>query len=107
MLAIIVGGGTFGYALADLLTRENYDVTVIENDEENAAALEDRLDVSVVRGNGASIMVLESAGVSKASMLLAVTGYDEINMVSCMLGKQAGVQSTIARVSNPEYLEEK
>ncbi|MDR0468527.1 MAG: Trk system potassium transporter TrkA, partial [Peptococcaceae bacterium] len=94
-------------SLADLLTKENYDVTVIEIDEDNASALEERLDVSVVRGNGASIAVLEKAGVSKASLLLAVTGFDEINMVSCMLGKQAGVQNTIARVSNPEYLEEK
>ena len=107
MLAIVVGGGTLGYAVADLLTRENYDVTVIENDEDHVAVLEEKLDVSVVRGNGASIAVLKGAGVSKASLLLAVTGSDEVNMVACMLGKQAGVQSTIARVSNPEYLEEK
>lgn len=107
MLAIIVGGGTLGYSLAELLTRENFDVTVIENQDEHATELEERLDVSVIRGNGASIAILERAGVSKASILLAVTGYDEVNMVACMLGKQAGVQNTIARVSNPEYLEEK
>jgi len=107
MLAIIVGGGTLGYSLAELLTRENYDVTVVEIKEENAAVLRERLDVSVIQGNGASIAVLERAGVSEANLLMAVTGYDEVNMVACMLGKQAGVQNTIARVSNPEYLEEK
>ncbi|MCL1804607.1 MAG: Trk system potassium transporter TrkA [Clostridiales bacterium] len=107
MLAIIVGGGTLGYSLAELLSRENYDVTVVEIKEANADTLRERLDIRVVQGNGASIAVLERAGVSEAGLLLAVTGSDEVNMVACMLGKQAGVDNTIARVSNPEYLEEK
>ena len=107
MLAIIVGGGTLGYAMAELLIREKYNVTIIEKNEEYVAILEERLDVSVIHGNGASITVLESAGVAAANLLVAVTGYDEVNMVACMLGKQAGVKSTIARVSNPEYIEEK
>ena len=105
MRAIVVGGGNLGFVIAELLTKENYDVTVIEIDDDTADSLEEKLDVSVIRGNGASYAVLESAGVSEAKILLAVTASDELNMVACMLGKQAGAESTVARVSNPEYLE--
>ncbi|MEL7622018.1 MAG: Trk system potassium transporter TrkA [Clostridiales bacterium] len=107
MLAIIVGGGKLGFSIAELLTEEDYDVTVIEKNEEHIASLEDKLDIHVIQGNGASISVLESAGIAEAGLLVAVTASDEVNMVACMLGKQAGVKSTIARVRNPEYLEEK
>ena len=107
MRSIIVGGGKLGILIAEFLIREKHDVVVIETNEENFAALEDKLDVSVIHGNGASSAILDAAGVSRADLLLAVTGSDEINMVACMLGKQAGVENAVARVSNPEYLEEK
>ena len=69
--------------------------------------LEETLDVQVVCGSGSSTSVLESAGVRDADMLLAVTEFDELNMVACLLAKKYGVKTTVARVRNPEYLEVK
>jgi len=63
--------------------------------------------VQVICGSGSSTSVLEAAGVRGADMLLAVTEFDELNMVSCLLGKKYGVKTTVARVRNPEYLEVK
>ncbi|HBK61401.1 MAG TPA: Trk system potassium transporter TrkA, partial [Firmicutes bacterium] len=51
----------------------------------------------------ASVRVLEQAGVSGASLVIAVTETDEVNMLACMLAKQAGAHTTIARVRDPEY----
>ncbi len=57
----------------------------------------------VIHGNGASLRVLERAGVSGASLVIAVTDLDEVNMLACMLAKQAGALTTIARVRDPDY----
>jgi len=107
MHAIVIGAGKLGFSIARLLAAEDYDVTIIEKIEERGINLEEHLDVNVIYGNGASISVLEAAGVSQAKLMVAVTEVDEVNMVACMLGKQAGVEQTIARVRNPEYLEDK
>ena len=48
----------------------------------------------------------EEAGVSNADLLIAVTNQDEVNLLSCLIAKQAGHCQTIARVRNPEYYEE-
>ena len=107
MLIVIVGGGKVGFSIADMLSKEQHDVVIIDDNKEKIAILEDRLDVKVIHGNAASTAVLESAGISRAKLLLAVTESDEVNMMICLLGKQAGVEFTVARVGNPEYLEEK
>lgn len=65
--------------------------------------IERNLDVMAIHGNGASLRVLEQAGVSGASLVIAVTDLDEVNMLACMLAKQAGAHTTIARVRDPDY----
>jgi trk system potassium uptake protein TrkA len=105
MKAIIIGAGKVGFSIAHLLSKEDHDVVIIEQSPERQEILEETLDVQVIGGSGSSTSVLEAAGVRSADMLLAVTEHDELNMVSCLLGKKYGVKTTVARVRNPEYLE--
>jgi trk system potassium uptake protein TrkA len=105
MKVIIIGAGKVGYSMAQLLSAENHDVTIIEQNPQRVQILEDNLDVRVIAGSGSSTSVLESAGIHKADMLLAITQYDELNMVACMLAKRYGAKTTVARVRNPEYIE--
>ncbi|CFW99504.1 Potassium uptake protein TrkA [Syntrophomonas zehnderi OL-4] len=105
MKAIIIGAGKVGFSMAELLSSENHDVVVIEQSRERQRIVEESLDVQVVYGSGSSTSVLEYAGVRSADLFLAVTEYDELNMVACLLAKKYGVKSTVARVRNPEYLE--
>lgn len=106
MRVIIIGAGKVGYNIAQILAYENQDVVVIEQNEERARHLEESLDVQVVIGSGASCRTLEEAGIKEASLLVAVTEIDEVNMIACMMAKQYGVLKTIARVRNPEYVED-
>lgn len=106
MRAIIIGAGKIGYHVAHVLARENHDVILIESNEERVHALEDTLDIQVMVGSGTSYQVLEQAGIKEADLLVAVTEIDEVNMISCMLAKQYGVEKTVARVRNPEYVVE-
>lgn len=76
---------------------------VIDRAAERLVEIERNLDVLAIHGNGASARVLKQAGVSGASLVIAVTETDEVNMLACMLAKQAGAHTTIARVRDPEY----
>ena len=100
---IIVGTGKVGYTLAEHLSREEHDVTVIDTSDEALRRASDALDVMCIDGNGASIEVLREAGADHADILIAATGLDEVNIVCCLTAKRLGAKYTIARVRNQEY----
>jgi trk system potassium uptake protein TrkA len=103
MKVLIVGAGEVGFHLAERLSEEGQDVILIEADPERADFAAKQLDVLTVVGNGASLPVLDRAGVKGARILLAVTSADEVNLISCLAASRMGVDYTIARISNPEY----
>ncbi|MGH0036640.1 MAG: Trk system potassium transporter TrkA [Myxococcota bacterium] len=103
---VIVGGGLVGQTLADRLSRDNYDVTVIETDAEKVANLADTLDVQVVVGNGATTPVLRSAGAANAGLVVASTDSDESNMVVGFLAAEIfRVPRIVVRVRDPGHEE--
>lgn len=104
MSIIIIGAGEVGYHLAQRLSREKKDVVVIDRDLEKIRRVQNTLDVQAVHGSGGSISLLRQAGISEASMLIAVTNSDEVNMISCLVaGVQDKIPKKIARVRDPEY----
>jgi len=105
MKAIIIGAGKVGFSMAEMVSEENHDVVVIEQSPERQQILEDTLDIQVINGSASSFSVLKAAGVREADILLAVTEFDELNMLACMLAKHYGTKITVARVRNTEYLE--
>lgn len=101
---IVVGGGRVGFYLAKELIEQGYEVLVIEKDEggPRAAYIADQLGSAVIQGDGCEATVLEEAGTGRASMLIAVTGDDEDNLVSCQVAKgKFNVPQTIARLNDP------
>jgi len=105
MRVVVVGAGEVGIHLARRLSEEDQDVVLVDADPERADFAGRQLDVLTVCGNGASLSVLENAGVRTSRMLLAVTSRDEVNLIACLAAKRLGVQFAIARISNPEYYE--
>ena len=103
MRVLIVGAGEVGFHLAERLSEENQDVVVIEADPDRADHTSEQLDVMTVVGNGASVPVLERAGVREARILMAVTSSDEVNLISSLAATRMGVKYTVTRTSNPEY----
>lgn len=103
MRIIIVGAGKVGFSLAQRLSEEGHEITVIEQDEERRLIVQNSLDVMTISGNGASPQFLAEFGLLKADLMVAVTDRDEVNMIACMAAKQAGIARTIARVRNQDY----
>lgn len=103
MNILIVGDGKVGYTLAEDLTAEGHDVTIIDRDSEALERAGDALDVLCVQGNGASVRTLLEAGADKADILISVMANDETNMICSLMAKRLGAKYTIARIRSPEY----
>ena len=102
MHIIVVGAGEVGSYVADRLSREGHDVAVVERDPGRLRSIEEQLDVLTVGGSGTHPQTLERAGVDKAGLVVAVTSNDEVNMVTSLLAKQAGVERTVVRLEATE-----
>lgn len=102
---VLLGGGTVGASIADLLCSEGHQVTVVDADKSRTRLLNEELDVGVVTGSASESTVLFQADVAGADLCLAVTGDDEANLVAASLAKAMGVHRSVARVLSPVLLD--
>lgn len=103
MKIIVSGCGKVGENLLSSFITEGYDVVVIDNDSAVIAQATNIYDAIGVCGNCADCETLASAGIRDCDLFVALTGSDELNMLSCFLAKRMGAGHTIARIRNPEY----
>lgn len=94
---IIIGAGTMGWHIAQLLQREKFEVTVIDRDRRVLEDLADLVDVQTLEGNGVNPEILHTAGVEKAQLVLALTDQDEANLMAAYNAKRMGAAKTVAR----------
>ncbi len=107
MKIIVAGNGKVGSTLIRQLSAEGHDLTLVDLNRSLLDAAIERQDVMAVQGNCASMQVLMDAGVEEADLLIAVTGADEVNLLSCMTAHGLNPKlHTIARIRNPEYIEQ-
>ena len=107
MHIIIAGHGKVGITLLQQLSQEGHDLTLIDMNRTVLDGAVTRHDVMAVQGNCAAQQVLLEAGVMDADLLIAVTGADEVNLLSCMTAHGLNPNlHTIARIRNPEYTQQ-
>jgi trk system potassium uptake protein TrkA len=105
MKIVIAGAGDVGFNLAQLLSLENQDITLIDENEDVLNHASSHLDVMIVKGDVSSLSVLNQCDMKRANLFIAVTTSETTNLFSCILAKKLGATRTIARVNNPEFLE--
>lgn len=104
MNIIVVGDGKVGRAIVSHISKENHNIVVIDKNPDNIQAVVNQFDVLGIVGNGVSYDILKEASVHTADLFIAATSSDEINLLACALAKTLGAIDTIARVRDPEYL---
>lgn len=105
MKVIVCGAGQVGSTIARHLASEKIDVTVIDSDPAQAQRVDESYDVRGIVGHASHPEVLERAGAASADMIIAVTRFDEVNMVACEVACSLfGIKRRIARVRHEGYL---
>lgn len=106
MRVIISGAGQVGYGIAERLSAEGNEVTVIDHNPELVQRIRDTLDARGIHGHGSHPDVLQQAGAREADMLIAVTQVDEVNMTACQVAHSIfDIPTRIARIRAQSYLE--
>ena len=105
MKSIICGAGDVGYNIADKLSKENFEVTVIDESTERLKKISENLDVKTLIGTPSFPTTLASAGAKDCDILIAVTKSDETNMICCQIGHSLfDIPKKIARIRQQDYL---
>jgi trk system potassium uptake protein len=99
---VVMGAGEVGYHLAQTLSQQGQNVTVIELDPARQQRIDEELDVRVVGGNGAHPPVLAAAGVDGCELFMAVSSSDEANLAAANLAKDLGALRAVVRVAVAE-----
>ncbi len=103
MQIVVVGAGTVGTSIAEMLCEHGHSVTVVDHDPVQTRRVNDELDVRVVTGSGSQSSILFQAGILGADLCLAVTGSDEVNMITASMAKGLGASRSVARVYAPVF----
>lgn len=103
MKIVIAGAGEVGTHLAKMLSDEEQDIVIMDNDDKKLLALEE-CNLMTYHGSATSFDDLKYVGVSHADLFIAVTPYEARNILACSLAKNAGAKKTVARIDNSGYL---
>ena len=105
MKSIICGAGDVGYSIADKLSKESFEVTVIDESRDRLKKISDNLDVKTIVGVPSLPSTLSAAGAKDCDIMIAVTKSDETNMICCQIGHSLfEIPKKIARIRQQDYL---
>lgn len=106
MKIVIAGAGEVGTHLARMLTNEDHDIVLLDDSPEKLSKIGGETDLMTVTGSAHSFQDLKKTGLAKADLFIAVTPFEERNVLACSMASYLGVGRTIARINNSEYLQE-
>lgn len=107
MKIIIAGAYAIGTHLAKLLSRNNQDIVLIDEDEERLNNISNDYDLMTMHALPSSIQTLKNAGIQSTDLYIGVTPDENMNMNSCILAKALGAKRTVAKVNNYEFIDGK
>lgn len=107
MKIVIAGAGEVGSHLAKLLSKEEQDVILVDQDADRLAAIDSNYNLMTLCGSTTSFSVLREAGTHKCDLFIAVTPFEDMNVTACAIAKYLGAKKTVARIDNWEFMEKK
>jgi len=103
MRIVVMGAGTVGRSISEMLCHFGHSVTVVDQSVERTRVINEKLDVRALTGSAAQSSVLFQAGVLDSDLCLAVTGNDEVNLIAASMAKEMGSRRSVARVYAPVF----
>lgn len=104
MKIIIAGAGEVGTHLAKMLSNEDQDIILLDNDQSRLDVIDSNYNLMTWNGSTSSFESMRDVGVAQADLYIAVTPYETRNLTSCAIAKRLGAKKTVARIDNSEFL---
>ena len=104
MNIVILGAGKLGLRLVEALLDGDYEVTLVDNNEEKLSRLAQQYDVMTVAGDAKTVETLREVNVGDADFLLSATTSDDTNILAASFAKALGCRYVAARVRDPEHM---
>lgn len=104
MRIVIAGAGDVGTHLAKLLSREEQDIIVVDENAEKLAVLDANYNLMTILGSPTSFQTLRDASVNLADLFIAVTPYEDRNLTACSIASYLGCRRAVARIDNYELM---
>ncbi len=102
--AMIVGGSTVGYYLAQMLLEHGIRVRLLDNDPARCQQLTELLPkATVIHGDAADRRILLEEGLPQAEAFVSLTGLDEENLLLALYAKRKGTSKVVAKVNRIEF----
>ena len=102
---MILGGSRIGIQTALILAKLGINTKLIERDKERCEKIAEKLPHTlVINGDGTNIDLLKSEGIETIDGFVAVTGFDEDNLLVALLAKHLGTKKVIAKVDRTNYI---
>lgn len=105
MKIIIAGAGEVGTHLAKMLSNEDQDIILLDNDQAKLDSIDSNYNLMTWNGSTSSFQTLRNLGVDECDLYIAVTPFETRNITSCSIAKRLGAKKTVARIDNSEFLQ--
>ena len=106
MNILITGESQVALHLAELLSGENHDVTLVAPSKKMLKVIESHSDLLTIVGDSTSIQVLKNADVRRTELVITAHNDGRLNLLTALLAKRLGAKKCIAKVNDPDYLTE-
>ena len=103
MKIVIVGAGEVGTHLAKMLSNEDQDIILLDNDQDRLDVIDSNYNLMTWNGSSSSFRTLRDIGVGDSDLYIAVTPYETRNISSCAIAKKLGARKTVARIDSDEF----
>ncbi|MBD5203904.1 MAG: Trk system potassium transporter TrkA [Bacteroidales bacterium] len=104
MKIVIAGAGEVGSHLAKMLSNEDQDIILIDNNQEQLDLIDSKYNLMTWNGSTSSFQTLRDVGITGTDLYIAVTPYETRNLTSCAIAKKLGAKKTVARIDSSEFL---
>ncbi len=104
MKIVIAGAGDVGSHLAKLLSNEEQDIMVIDQDPRKVDVLDANYNLMTLTGSPTNFGTLREAGVASCDLFIGVTPYETDNITACAIAKRLGAKRTVSRIDSYDYM---
>ena len=103
MRAVFVGAGKLALTTSHILLKRGHEVVIVERDKNLIESLTTEIDCGFVHGDGSTPAILKETDPPQTDVLFCLTGNDQTNIITSLVGRSLGFKKTITRIDNPEF----